>query len=141
VADEVYAVGDTPFMRRIDPNNLKTYERVDARSYVAVNTSTSHPHIDDNGDTYNMGSNVGTYNIVKYPRKGGFDQATVVASIPTLRPLSPGYFHSFVMTKNYFVFIEQPLVISIPTVVWEQYTGGTNSKILKWRPEYKVRNR
>ncbi|KAI1285617.1 Beta,beta-carotene 15,15'-dioxygenase [Halotydeus destructor] len=139
IGDELYAVSDTPFIRRIDPQSLKTYEKVDLRNYVAVNTSTSHPHTDSQGNTYNMGSNVGTYNVVMFPKKGGLDEGKVVASIPALRPLSPGYFHSFLMTDNYFVFIEQPLIISIPSVVWQQYSSGTNNRILKWRPQYKTR--
>lgn len=138
IGDDLYAIADTPFIRRIDPDTLKTFERVDLRKYVAVNTATSHPHTDSEGNSFNMGSNVGTYNITCFPKKGGLQEGSIAASIPTTRPFSPGYFHSFCITENYFVFIEQPLIISIPTVLWEQYSCGTNSKILKWRPKYKV---
>lgn len=138
IADQLYAVSDTPFLHRIDPTDLSTHERVDIRDHIAVNTSTSHPHIDGKGNVFNMGSNVGTYNITLLPRDGGLLKAQLVAQIPAQRPFSPGYYHSFFMTDNYFVFVEQPLVISVRSVVWEQLTFGTNSSILKWRPEYQV---
>lgn len=140
IADQVYAIGDTPILRKICANTLDTVgDKVDMRNLVAVNTSTSHPHVDVNGDVYNIGSNIGSYNIVKFDAKRGLNNAMVVATIPTLRPLSPGYYHSFCMTPNYFVFIEQPVVISIPKVVFQQYVRGVSGPgILKWRPEYQV---
>lgn len=139
IGDQVYAVADTPFMNRIDKEDLTTLAKIDLRNHVAVNTSTSHPHQDSRGNLYNMGSNVGTYNITKFPANGDIEEAHVVASIPTRRPFSPSYFHSFGLTENYYIFIEQPMVISIPMVVWQQYTMGSNSKILQWRPQYQVR--
>lgn len=137
IGDSLYAVTDSPFIRRIDPHTLETHERVDLRKYTSVNTSTSHAHTDKNG-TYNIGSNVGSYNIVKFPVDDGLNQATILTQIPTESRFSPSYYHSFGMTDRYFIFIEQPLVISIPHVLWYNFTGGTNGHILKWRPQNQV---
>lgn len=139
IGDSIYAVTDSPFIRRIDPMTLETFEKVDLRKYTAVNTSTSHAHTDGNGNTYNIGSNVGSYNIVEFPAVDGLNNAKIVAQIPTKNRFSPSYYHSFGMTDRYFIFIEQPLVISIPHVLWSNFTGGTNGNILKWRPQNKVR--
>ena len=138
IGDSLYAVTDSPFIRKIDPYTLETFEKVDLRKCTAVNTSTSHAHIDRDGNVYNIGSNVGSYNIVMFPTLDGLNQATILATIPTENRFSPSYYHSFGMTDRYFIFIEQPLVISIPHVLWNNFTGGTNGNILKWRPQNKV---
>ena len=41
-----------------------------------------------------------------------FDQATIVASVPSRWLLNPSYMHTFGITKNYFIIVEQPLSIS-----------------------------
>jgi carotenoid cleavage dioxygenase-like enzyme len=139
LGDQVYATTDSPLIRRIDTDTLETFEKVNLYDVVGVNTATSHPHVDNNG-TYNMGSNIGSYNITFFPKNDPLNQAMILCSIPTLRPSTPSYFHSFGMTGDYFVFIEQPLVISIPEVLHQnRVIKGTNSKILKWRPEFKSR--
>ena len=139
LGDEVYAVTDSPFIRRIDPETLETYEKVNLYDVVGVNTATSHPHVDDLGNVYNLGSNVGSYNITFFPKQDPLNEAKILASIPCHRPLTPAYFHSFGMTDNYFIFVEQPLIISIPDVLMDnrlKVSKECNSNILKWRPEY-----
>ncbi|RWS24303.1 beta:beta-carotene 9':10'-oxygenase-like protein [Leptotrombidium deliense] len=137
VGDEVYACGDTPYITKIEANSLDTVKTIDIRKLLAVNTLTSHPHTDADGNVYNMGSSVGHYNIVKIPRNNSLQNASIVAKIATHRPFNPGYYHSFCLTENYFVFIEQALIISIPTLIQQHFFGGANSNLLKWRPQYK----
>ena len=84
----------------------------------------------------------GTYNIIKIPivkeGENAFDKASIECSIKIHRPLNPAYYHSFSMTDNYFLFIEQPLVISVPTLLSSNFTGASFADSLKWKPQYMV---
>ena len=42
-----------------------------------------------------------------------FRRTKELARVPTRWNLNPGYMHSFAVTENYFVLIEQPLCINI----------------------------
>ena len=39
------------------------------------------------------------------------ENATIVGSIPSRHKNSPSYYHSFGMTDNFVVFVEQPLYV------------------------------
>ena len=95
----------------------------------------AHPHIDDDKSFLNMGSSFteGKYKIVKIPKGGSYQEAKVVASIPIKNKLYPSYYHTFGLTENYYIFIEQSLAISIPHVI-----TSTTSKALKYYPEMKT---
>ncbi|RWS08685.1 beta:beta-carotene 9' [Dinothrombium tinctorium] len=136
ISDELYALSETPFITKIDKNNLSTLEHIDMRKYLAVNIATAHPHYDTDKNVYNIGSNFGCYSIVKIPKEKGFQQGSVVANIPAYRPFNPSYYHSFCLTENFFVFIEQALVLSVSTAITQHFFGGSNSNIFKWIPEY-----
>lgn len=145
VGDQLYATSETPYIRRIDPETLESFEKVDVSRFLAVGTQTAHPHITKDGSVFNLASNFGrrsTYNIVCIPPaidgNGAFERATLLASIPVTRPFFPSYYHSFCMTENYIVFIEQPLVVSVPTITLQHFSGGSYIKALKWKPKYKV---
>ncbi|RWR99119.1 beta:beta-carotene 9', partial [Dinothrombium tinctorium] len=55
------------------------------------------------------------------PSDIAFSDASILYSIPFTNQFSPSYYLSFFMTKNYFVFVQQPLVISVPSLVWGFY--------------------
>lgn len=135
IGDQLYAASDSPYIRRIDVPSLETLERVDLSNVVGVNTATSHPHTDSEGNTFNIGSNIGCYNITAFSKERGINSGVILAKIATKNPLCPSYYHSFLITPRYFIFIEQPLVISIASVVYQnRITNGVNSRILKWKP-------
>jgi hypothetical protein len=50
--------------------------------------------------------------------------AKIVATIPSRWPLSLCYMHTFSITQNYFVLIEQPLSLFLPTVPFTQISGS-----------------
>uniref|UniRef100_A0A0N7Z9P9 Uncharacterized protein n=1 Tax=Scylla olivacea TaxID=85551 RepID=A0A0N7Z9P9_SCYOL len=49
--------------------------------------------------------------------KTPFEQAKVVGTVGARWLLNPCYMHSFAMTDNYWVIIEQPLVVSVPKIL------------------------
>lgn len=146
VGDQLYASTESTFLHRIDPKTIDTMNGVDLAQYVTVNTQTAHPHIEPNGIVYNLGSNFsgkGTYNVIKIDPNvsSGFTSASLLATIPVRNQMYPSYYHSFLVTQDYIVFIEQPLVTSIPSILINHFIGGAYCKALKWRPEFKVTKR
>lgn len=141
ISDQLYAVGETPKITQIDPKNLVTLKRIDLRNLISISTAAAHVHQDGSGNIFAMGNTIKNYNIVKIQKsdsgESGLD-LTIVGQIPVERPLNPSYYHSFCITERFFVFIEQPLVLSVPSLLWEHYSGGTNSRMMKWRPELGV---
>ncbi|XP_071945674.1 beta,beta-carotene 15,15'-dioxygenase-like [Antedon mediterranea] len=121
IGDDLYTLTETQYIRKIDTEDLTSSEnRVDLFRTFAVLTQSSHPHVDVDGCTYNMASSylLGCYyNIVKFTPNTGPDPtstAEIVCRIPATRWTKPSYYHSFGMTTNYFIFLEQSLYIDIP---------------------------
>lgn len=127
--DEYYTFAEAPVMHRIDAKTLETTGRINVSEYVNIVNHTSHPHIMADGTIYNVGMSVTPfgprYNVVCfYPNRttidnngekrelSMFDQATIVASVPSRWLLNPSYMHTFGITDNYFIIVEQPLAIS-----------------------------
>ncbi|XP_015788624.1 beta,beta-carotene 9',10'-oxygenase [Tetranychus urticae] len=144
VGDELYASTESTFLHKIDPKTIDTTGSIDLAQYVAVNTQTAHPHIESNGVVYNLGSNFsgkGSYNVIKVDPNAskGFTSTSLLTSIPVRNQMYPSYYHSFLVTEDFIIFIEQPLVTSIPSILLNHFTGGAYSAALKWRPEFKTR--
>ncbi|KAI1285618.1 Beta,beta-carotene 9',10'-oxygenase [Halotydeus destructor] len=139
IADQLYAVTDGPLITKIDPSTLEARGKVDLRKYVPLTIAASHAHTDADGNTYNIGSHVGCYKIIMFPKDGGLESGKIISSIRARNPLQPSYCHSFLMTDNYFIFIEQPLVISIKSTFWRHFTFKDYSRMLKWKPHHKTR--
>ncbi|CAK1549423.1 unnamed protein product [Leptosia nina] len=118
--DEVYAFTEGPVIHRIDTKTLETMERRNLTESIAIVNHTSHPHVMPNGDVYNVGMSVVSgrikHVIVKFPyhEKGDmFAHAHVVGSLKPRWILHPAYMHSFGISDNYFIIVEQPLTISL----------------------------
>lgn len=62
--------------------------------------------------------------------------AKILATIPSRWPLSICYMHSFSITQNYFILVEQPLSIFLPTVPINQLCGEKPiASCLRYYPE------
>ncbi|XP_071519059.1 LOW QUALITY PROTEIN: carotenoid-cleaving dioxygenase, mitochondrial-like [Panulirus ornatus] len=147
--DELFAMTETNHIRRVDASDLKIIgEKTNLSEYVAVNMATAHPHVDPDGTVYNMGNSFTgrkgpTYNIIKFPPKKtmpdgststSFDQATVEASIPCQWKLRPSYYHSFSLTDDYFILVEQPMGVSVTKLLTNHYRGKAFMKAMDWIP-------
>nr|CAD7397765.1 unnamed protein product [Timema cristinae] len=147
--DEFYTFTEAPIIHRIDPTTLDTLERVDVSKHVGIVNHTSHPLIMSDGTVYNLGLNISligpSYTIIKFPlpqmdniglseSKGlsSFEQATIVATIPVRWPLHPSYMHTFGITDHYFVVVEQPLTVSVPSMIKSQVTNSPLIESLRW---------
>ncbi|XP_076240151.1 neither inactivation nor afterpotential B [Calliopsis andreniformis] len=147
--DEYYTFSEAGIIHRIDPETLDTKARVKVSDYVGIVNHTSHPHIMNDGTVYNTGLSVTPrgpmYNVVCFSpsritiddfgeekKLSMFDQATIVASIPSRWLLNPAYMHTFGITENYFIIIEQPLAVSLPTLLSCKVKQEPMCAILKW---------
>ncbi|KAI1903298.1 hypothetical protein AGOR_G00025760 [Albula goreensis] len=141
---DYYVSTETNFMHRIDPDNLESTGKVDWSKFIAVNGATAHPHYDPDGTTYNMGNsytNKGAiYNIICVPaEKAGpsetLEGAKVVCSIPAVDKGRPSYYHSFAMSQNYVVFIEQPIKMDLLKIVTCKLRGKALNDGIYWDPK------
>ncbi|XP_067262136.1 beta-carotene 15, 15-dioxygenase 2, like [Chanodichthys erythropterus] len=141
---DFYVSTETNFMRRIDPLSLETKEKVDWTKYIAINAATAHPHYDREGATYNMGNSYGRkgffYHILRVPPGEGpndvadLSGAEILCSIPAADPRKPSYYHSFVMSENYIVFIEQPIKLDLLKFMLYRVAGKSFHKVMSWNP-------
>ncbi|MEE6484756.1 hypothetical protein FKM82_014014 [Ascaphus truei] len=140
---DYYVSTETNLMRKVDPEELDTLEKVDWSKFIAVNGATAHPHYDPDGTAYNMGNSYGKqgtrYNIIRVPaqKTGSEDSlegAQVVCSIEPEEKMRPAYYHSFGMTENYIVFVEQPLKLNILKILTSKIQGKSFSGAMSWEP-------
>jgi len=67
-----------------------------------------------------------------------FEQASIICSIPARWPLHPAYMHTFGITDNYFVIVEQPLSVSVPSVIKSHLLNEPLIANFKWYQDQQV---
>ncbi|XP_053341396.1 carotenoid-cleaving dioxygenase, mitochondrial [Clarias gariepinus] len=142
--EDYYVSTETNFMHKIDPDTLETKEKVDWSKFIAVNGATAHPHVDPDGTVFNMGNSYGRkgalYNIIRVPPKTEDSDETlhgaeVLCSIFPAEKNKPSYYHSFAMSENYVVFIEQPIKMDLLKIVTSGIRGKGINDCIYWDPK------
>lgn len=59
----------------------------------------------------------------------------IMATVPCHSLLTPNYYHSFGMTENYFIFIEQPLKLDIVKMATAYMRGVSWASCMKFQTE------
>ncbi|XP_063533390.1 carotenoid isomerooxygenase [Cydia strobilella] len=143
--DEMYAFTEGPVIHRVDPVTLDTLGRRNLTKSLALVNHTSHPHVMPNGDVYNVGMSLVKgrlqHVVVEFPftEKGDmFERARIVGSMKPRWPLHPAYMHTFGITENYFVIVEQPLSVSLVGVVRNQLSNKPLARSLQWYPQHET---
>ncbi|KAL6104985.1 bco2 [Pungitius sinensis] len=140
---DYYVSTETNIMHKVDPETLETTKKVDWSKFIAVNGATAHPHTEPDGTTYNMGNSYNSkgasYNIIKVPptkqtAEDTLEGVSVMCSIPSSEKSKPSYYHSFGMSKNYVVFIEQPIKMDLLKIVTGKLRGKSISDSILWDP-------
>ncbi|XP_076748196.1 carotenoid-cleaving dioxygenase, mitochondrial isoform X2 [Maylandia zebra] len=143
---DYYVSTETNIMHKVDPDTLET-EKVDWSKFIAVNGATAHPHTEPDGTTYNMGNSYTSkgsyYNIIQVPptkktEDETLEGATVLCSIPSVDKTKPSYYHSFAMSENYVVFIEQPIKLDLLKIVTGKLRGKSISDSIFWDPKLNI---
>ncbi|XP_039306523.1 carotenoid isomerooxygenase isoform X2 [Solenopsis invicta] len=147
--DEYYTFTEAPIMHRIDPKDLKTLGKIDIPKYVNIVNHTSHPHVMADSTVYNVGQTITPkgpqYSVVcfsptrttvdgsgKKKKLSMFDQAKIVASVPSRWLLNPSYMHTFGITENFFIIVEQPLSISFAKMATSLFKQKPMMNSFKW---------
>ncbi|KAI5608599.1 beta,beta-carotene 15,15'-monooxygenase, partial [Silurus asotus] len=146
--EDYYASSEINYINQVNPETLDTIGRVNYRNHIALNLATAHPHYDDEGNTYNMGTAIMALSGPKYVifmvpaprpdlknlRKKNLPLKNLqqVCSIPFRSKLYPSYFHSFGMTENYIIFIEQPFKLDILRLSTAYFRGVTWGRCLNY---------
>ncbi|NXX47066.1 BCDO2 oxygenase, partial [Tricholaema leucomelas] len=142
---DYYVSSENIYLYRVDPETLETKEKVDWSKFVAVNGATAHPHYEPDGTTYNMGNSYGKhgsrYNIIQIPPQKSscsdtLEGAKVLCSIVPMDRMKPSYYHSFGMSENYIIFIEQPIRLNLWQIITSKLRGKTILDGISWEPQY-----
>ncbi|XP_038123629.1 beta-carotene oxygenase 1, like [Cyprinodon tularosa] len=142
---DYYASSEVNYINQVDPNSLETVSRENYRNHIAVNLATAHPHYDREGNTFNMGTAIIGLGRPKYvifkvpgnasdkdPKKPALRKVQQMCSIPFRSTLYPSYFHSFGMTENYIVFVEQSFKLDIIKLATAYFRGVNWGSCLKF---------
>ncbi|XP_075892014.1 beta-carotene oxygenase 2b [Nelusetta ayraudi] len=141
---DYYVSTETSVMHKVDPETLESTKKVDWSKFIAVNGATAHPHTEPDGTTYNMGNSYSSkgayYNIIVVPptketADDTLEGSKVLCSIPSGDKSKPSYYHSFAMTENYIVFIEQPIKMDLFKIVTGKLRGKSISDGFEWLPK------
>nr|XP_036849654.1 beta,beta-carotene 15,15'-dioxygenase [Manis javanica] len=146
--EDFFATTETNYIRRINPQTLETLEKVDYHKYVAVNLATSHPHYDAAGNVLNMGTSImdkrkTRYVMFKIPAtvpegRSPLKHTEVFCSIASRSLLSPSYYHSFGITENYIVFLEQPFKLDVLKMLTAYFRGVNWASCMNFHREDKT---
>lgn len=151
--DSIFSATEGHFIHTIDPITLDTMERVNLAKLVSVNLSTAHPHFDPDGTMYNLGTSFTSvkYHIVKFPPSSAerwkvrpddphaLSGGSIVCQVPFSSKTYFTYYHSFAMTTNYVIFLEQPLLVNIFKLIAGRTKGRSLKECLEWLPEEHTR--
>ncbi|GFO04849.1 beta,beta-carotene 15,15'-monooxygenase [Plakobranchus ocellatus] len=129
--DHLFALTESSLINEIKPDSLSVKEKTDARDVLAVHLGTAHPHKLKDGSMIYYGTNMKfklAYNFIMVPPPSDpsnkpLANAKIVASVPSRWKMNISYTHSFGITENYFVHVEQPLTINIPRAVFKKQLG------------------
>ncbi|KAF7665970.1 hypothetical protein LDENG_00125190 [Lucifuga dentata] len=150
--NDFFATLETNYICKIDPVTLETQEKVDYMKYLPVNLASSHAHYDKEGNAFNIGTSIADkgktkYTFFKVPAASEKDKAEntlalknveVISTVPCRSLLTPSYYHSFGMTENYFIFIEQPFKLDILKMTTAYMRGINWASCLKFCPDEKT---
>ncbi|KAI5749901.1 hypothetical protein M8J76_011276 [Diaphorina citri] len=135
IQDQVYALGDSNYMHRIDPATLDTLEKIDLARDVTILHQTSHPLTTSAGETFNLGVTLrptGPRYCILQLNDVADHRVKLVTSVPVRWKFHPGYMHTFAMTPHYFIIVEQPLSISVPRLIKNSVTNRPLATCLKF---------
>lgn len=142
--DEFYAHTETNYIWKVDPETLESVRKVDLRKYLSLNTATAHAHEDTDGTVYNVGLKMHpstSYVVMKFPPKEKkdddlFKHGSIVSYIPASANYpNQSYFHSFGMSENYFIFVEQPLEVEYARLAFGDSSPITAADTMKWHKQ------
>lgn len=134
LGDRLFALSDGVLINEINPETLTVQLKHDLSKNLTFHVGTAHPVKDRDGScVYFYGTNMiysSAYNFIRIPidndQKDPFAGAEIVAKVASKWKTDISYTHSFGVTDNYFVHLEQPMTFNLPKVM----TLGVKNKPL-----------
>ncbi|XP_076359158.1 carotenoid-cleaving dioxygenase, mitochondrial-like [Tachypleus tridentatus] len=150
MSDELYCVTETCYLWRVDPETLKTMDKVNLEKLISINLASAHPHVDHDGTSYNLACSFHKglkYHIVKIPsttasqggRPRAFLKASIITTISSSWTTCFSYYHSFVISDNFIVFLEQPQLLNTLKLATSVVKGLALIECMDWMPKEKTR--
>ncbi|CAG7726279.1 unnamed protein product [Allacma fusca] len=133
--NKIYTMNGLAYFREIHPEDLSSGTKFDANKFGMM-CLTPHPLIDYDGTMYNTGAAIsatGTkQKIFKIPGvkpgetfKDNIKKLKVIATLPSSRVTFSNFHHSFGMSENYIVLVEQPYVVNAKKMLGWMFSGGS----------------
>jgi len=147
INDEVFVTTESCNIWRIDPNSLDSLDKVNLDKRPGISISCSHPiYSEEDKCVYNVGSTFLTgmkYHVMKIPtdlpkaknQVTSFDGSSIICSFGSSYKGSLAYNHSFAITKNYIIVIEQSLLVNGLKLATCTPKGKSLEECLEWSPD------
>ena len=150
LGEKYYCFYESTYLQCVDVDTLKTVKKVDLRKSMGagVVVTAAHPHYDEDGNMLTLSIKVGLtgpeYVVTKVSPKRedqlfiehkpdeDFGECEIVASAPSRWLLEPGYMHTFAITENYAIMIEQPMTVNVGTALNSILRQKAMCHALKW---------
>ena len=84
------------------------------------------------------GSFLNTSNSLTIGCQEPLENAELVCTIPAQWKRKLSYFHSYGMSENYFILVEQPLVIDVIGLLMAKFMGKSFEEMMTFEPEMRV---
>jgi len=146
MGNKIYVMSDNCFFRNIDPRSLETGEKYDGNKIFGVNGLTAHPLTDVHGDTYNIGFSILSgikFHLVKISSEAKSisnskdllaRHSEIIATIPSSFNGGVAFVHSFGMTEEHIIFIEQPYIAIVSAIPMTLIKGYSIKDWMEWKP-------
>lgn len=136
--DRLFAMTETPSINELTPESLNVKEKYELTNALTVHMGTAHPLKSLDGKyMYYYGTHMNArqaYNFVSIPLSNDasnpFAGAKVVGRIPSRWKMNISYTHSFGITENYFVHLEQPMTLNLPKMATLSVRGSAISEAI-----------
>uniref|UniRef100_A0A8C5Q3D7 Carotenoid-cleaving dioxygenase, mitochondrial n=1 Tax=Leptobrachium leishanense TaxID=445787 RepID=A0A8C5Q3D7_9ANUR len=119
---DYYVTRENNFMHKVDIDTLESLGKVNWSEFISGCSASVHPHYEKDGATINMVTSCEAegirYKIIRIPHGKShpgdtLEGARVIGSVTPTDRTRINYFHSFGMTENYIIFVEQPLMLNM----------------------------
>ncbi|XP_042877541.1 beta,beta-carotene 15,15'-dioxygenase-like [Penaeus japonicus] len=148
--DQLYALTETRNLRRIHPETLDVVgEKVSLVNFLSLSLSLSHIYVCVCVCVcaVHLCMTISPSDIRSISRTStgkkisSIQQAEIVSAIPCQWKMYPSYYHSFGITENYFIFVEQPYVFNLKRFLLNHYMGKPYFSAVEWYPDQKTKFR
>ena len=135
LAHELVAISDVPVPMEIDFATTNTVGEFTYTDSLNLVINSPHPQYDSIAkENINFGIELSVFGpqYVIFKIKDGTRERVPICKIPTLHA---SYMHSFIVSENYIILTEHPLVLDLLTLVSMGMTGASLIQAFHWKAE------